>query len=185
MSQPHDELTEQVLVRQAQRGSHDAFGLLVERYDRRLLYYVRRLLGDGDESFDVLQAAWLQVFRKLSSLKSPQAFRVWLYRIVHDQAVSHLRRERRQPPSVGEDAIESIAVEQPMADELLANVELVHLALRDIKWEYREVLTLRYLEDLAVDEISVVTDLPEGTVKSRLYYARIALKTRIEELGNG
>ena len=185
MSEPHDELAEQVLVLHAQRGSHDAFGLLVERYDRRLLYYVRRLLGDGESSFDVLQATWLQVFRRLPSLRSPQAFRVWLYRIVHDQAVSHLRRERRQPPSGGEDAIESVAVEQPAADELLANVELVHRALGEIKWEYREVLTLRYLEDLSVDEIALVTDLPGGTVKSRLHYARIALKTCVEELENG
>jgi len=185
MSEPHDELAEKVLVLHAQRGSHDAFGLLVERYDRRLLYYVRRLLGDGESSFDVLQAAWLQVFRRLPSLKSPQAFRVWLYRIVHDQAVSHLRRERRQPPSAGEEAIDSVVVEQPAADELLANAELVHRALGEIKWEYREVLTLRYLEDLSVDEIAVITDLAGGTVKSRLHYARIALKTRVEELGNG
>ena len=185
MNLPHSGLEEQILVQHAQRGEHAAFELLVERYDRRLLYYVRRLIKDDEGAFDVLQATWLQVVRKLPSLKSSAAFRVWLYRIAHDQAVSQLRRDGRQPVLDEENTAEIADSEQQATDERFMNAELVHRALHDISFEHRQVLTLRFLEELSVDEIAAVTGLPQGTVKSRLYYARLALRTRVEELENG
>ncbi len=74
-------------VDRARRGDGEAFRTLVEAYDRRLLYFVRRLLGDSEEAFDVVQQIWLHVHRHLCSLRTPRAFRVWLYRIAHDRAV--------------------------------------------------------------------------------------------------
>lgn len=185
MSLPHSELEERILVLHAQHGDHGAFELLVERYDRQLLYYVRRLLKDDDAAFDVLQATWLQVVRKLASLRSPAAFRVWLFRIAHDQAVSQLLREGRQPVLGAEDPAEIADTQQQATDERFINAELVHRALNDISFEHRQVLTLQFLEELSVDEIAAVTGLPQGTVKSRLHYARVALRTRIEEMENG
>ena len=185
MSLQHPELEERMLMLHAQRGEHAAFELLVERYDQRLLYYVRRLLKDDEAAFDVLQATWLQVVRKLVTLRSPAAFRVWLYRIAHDQAVSQLRRDGRQLVCADEDTAELTDTEQQGIDERFVNAELVHHALNDISFEHRQVLTLHFLEELSVDKIAAVTGLPQGTVKSRLHYARIALRTRIEELENG
>ena len=185
MSLPLSALEEQILVLHAQCGDHRAFELLVEMYDRRLLYYVRRLLKDDDAAFDVLQTTWMQVVRNLPSLKSPEAFRVWLFRIAHAQAVSRLRRDGRLPILDAQDPAE-IADNRPLtAEDRFVNAELIHVALNEISFNHRQVLTLHFLENLSVDEIAAVTDLPSGTVKSRLHYARLALRTRIVEITNG
>ena len=185
MSLSHSALEEQILVLNAQHGDHRAFELLVEKYDRRLLYYVRRLLQDSDAAFDVLQMTWMQVVRNLPTLKSPEAFRVWLFRIAHAQVVSRLRRNGRQPVIAAQDPAEIADTGQQTTEDRFVNAELVHLALNDISFDHRQVLTLHFLENLSVDEIAAVTDLPSGTVKSRLHYARLALRTRIEEITNG
>src|SRR6476659_8260300 len=88
---------ERLIVLCAQQGNRDAFSRLVDLYDRRLLYFIRRILGESDCALDVLQSVWLIVHRKLGKLKAPDAFRVWVYRIAHDQAISELRRKSRRP----------------------------------------------------------------------------------------
>ena len=181
------ELEEIVLVRHAQSGNHDAFALLVERYDRRIFYFVRRLLGDSqsDSAFDVLQSTWMQVHRRLSGLRAPGAFRVWLFRIAHDQAISELRRKGLRPVALDQEADSLPNARPDTSREDLENAELVHRALGEISLEHRQVLTLRFLEEMSVEEIADVTGIPAGTVKSRLHYARLALRSCIEELENG
>src|SRR5262245_1011408 len=86
-------LRERLTVLCAQQGDREAFSRLVDWYDRRLLYFIRRILGDTDGALDVLQSVWLDVFRQLARLNVPDAFRVWLYRIAHDRAITELRRK--------------------------------------------------------------------------------------------
>jgi RNA polymerase sigma-70 factor (ECF subfamily) len=183
----HRELEEIVLVRHAQSGGQAAFEVLVERYDRRLLYYVRRLLGESrlDAALDVMQSTWLQVHRRLHGLKAPEAFRVWLYRIAHDQAMSELRRQGLRPTPADIETLDVSGNRTESSQHNFDNVELVHRALSQLTLEHRQVLTLRFLEEMSVEEIAKVTDIPAGTVKSRLHYARLALRALIEELGNG
>jgi RNA polymerase sigma-70 factor (ECF subfamily) len=184
MKHSHREVEEQILVQLAQSGDKDAFATLIDRYDRRLLYYVRRLLGEAEMALDVMQLTWLQVYRRLASLRSPQAFRVWLFRIAHDQAVSELRRQGLRPVRLDREGEEFTDACQEACSETLENAELIHRALAIISLEHRQVLTLRFLEGMTVDEIAEVTRIPAGTVKSRLHYARLAIRSRIEELSN-
>jgi RNA polymerase sigma-70 factor (ECF subfamily) len=176
------QIHERLLVLCAQEGNRGAFSRLVDLYDRRLLYFIRRILGETEGALDVLQSVWLNVHRKLARLKAPDAFRVWLYRIAHDQAISELRRKSRRPVPL--DDVESI----PAADETgidaaaFDNAELVHVALQDLSVDHRRVVTLRFLEDMSLEEIAEVVGLTPGTVKSRLHYAKHALRRRIEEL---
>jgi len=183
----HRELEEIVLVRHAQSGGQAAFEVLVERYDRLLLYYVRRLLGEPrvDAAFDVMQSTWLQVHRRLHGLKAPEAFRVWLYRIAHDQAMSELRRLGQRPTPADIETLNVPNDRSESSQHNFDNVELVHRGLGQLTLEHRQVLTLRFLEEMSVEEIAKVTDVPPGTVKSRLHYARLALRALIEELENG
>jgi RNA polymerase sigma-70 factor (ECF subfamily) len=84
MDDPRDELerTRELLhVVMVQRGEPDAFRWLVDRYEQRLLYFIRRILDDTDGALDVLQEVWMTVFRRIAALKAAEAFRVWLYRI--------------------------------------------------------------------------------------------------------
>lgn len=171
---------ERLLVVQAQAGDAQAFQELVRRYERRLVYYIRRILGDGHDAFDILQDAWLTVYRKLNSLNSPEAFRVWLYKITHDLTVSHLRKQSKWPQSLPESTADSDGLESWNELEALENAELVHRTLEQLSPAHREVLTLRFLEDMDLAEIADVVGCGVGTVKSRLHYAKRELRRQIE-----
>jgi len=177
-------LAEHGLVQRAQAGDRPAFRELVQLYQRRLTYYVHRMTGDAEQSRDILQEIWIEVFRRLAGLRSPAAFRVWLYRLAHHRAVKHLRRkgiEARAQETIAH-TVESVDNEL----ELLENAELVHYALGQLSLEHREVLTLRFLEDLSIQDIAEVVGCSEGTAKSRLHYAKAAMRTIIErERTNG
>lgn len=179
-------IEERLFVVQAQHGDRESFSRLIDLYDNRLRYFIRRLGVDADEALDVLQSVWLIVHRKLCALKSPEAFRVWLYRIAHDQAINNLRKRAKFPALVEQleapsTAAESANVSEPVFD----NAELVHVAMEDLSVNHRRVLTLRFLEDMSIQEIAKVINDKPGTVKSRLHYAKQALRRRIEEELNG
>jgi len=177
-----EQINEHLMVLLAQQGNRAAFCRLVDLYDKRLLYFIRRIVGETDEALDILQAVWLIVHRGLWKLKSQNAFRVWLYRIAHHQAVSELRRSSKRPVLIEE--IETIQTPDATSveNEVFDNAELVHVALRDLSVDHRRVLTLRFLEDMTNDEIAEVVGCSPGTIKSRLHYAKHALRRRIKEL---
>jgi RNA polymerase sigma-70 factor (ECF subfamily) len=176
---------ERLTVLRAQQGNREAFSRLIDSYDKRLLYFIRRLGGDDEEALDILQAVWLIVHRKLRELNSPDAFRVWLYRITHDQAVSYLRKRSKAPVLV--EQLETISEADSANDSELEfdNAEMVHIAMQGLSVDHRRVLTLRFLEDMSIEQIAEVIDRRPGTVKSRLHYAKQALRKRIEEQLNG
>lgn len=174
---------ETLLVLRAQEGDRDAFRRLVERYDRRLVYFVRRIVSEIDEAYDVVQATWLHIHRRLRQLRAPQAFRVWIYRIAHDQAIAALRKRTRQPVIIDDPPISDIAEGiEPVPH--VESAELVHAALEGLSFDHRRVLTLRFLEDMSIDDIAGVLGCNPGTIKSRLHYAKAALRQRIEELSH-
>lgn len=162
----------------AQAGDKAAFGELVQRYERRLLYYIRRILGGQGQALDVLQEVWIRVFLKIGTLRSPEAFRVWLYKIAHDITVSHLRRKRHDLVSI--ETAELPAIDGGNEQELMENAELVHRTLEKLSQPHREVLTLRFLEEMNITQIAEVVGCNTGTVKSRLHYAKAALRRGIE-----
>jgi RNA polymerase sigma-70 factor, ECF subfamily len=180
-----DRIEERLTVLLAQQGDRDALSRLVDRYDKRLLYFVRRILGESDGALDLLRSVWLIVHRRLRRLQSPEAFRVWLYRIAHDQAVTELRRKTRRPLVFEEPEATEPLDSASLDDAAFEKAELVHVALRDLSVDHRRVLTLRFLEDMSIEEIADVVGCGPGTVKSRLHYAKLALRRRIEELLNG
>lgn len=171
---------ERLLVIQSQARDPAAFRKLVARYDTRMLYYIRRMIGDSSDAYDVMQEVWLLVFRRLGTLKVPEAFRVWLYRIAHDVSVTHLRRHSKLPTPHTEAIESSPELDDWDEFQALENAELVHRTLEQLSPEHREVLTLRFLEDLELTEIARIVDCEIGTVKSRLHYAKRSLRRQIE-----
>jgi len=166
-------------VLRARRGDVDAFRHLVDLHDRRLLYFVLRFVADGETALDILQDVWLILFRRLPELRAPEAFRVWLYQIAHDRVVDLLRRRRREEQA--HEVLRNGLVEyEEGPEERLEQVELVHHALDQLSPEHREVLLLRFLEELSLEEIAEALRLSLGTVKSRLHYARLALRRQVE-----
>lgn len=174
-------LRERVLVLRAQVGDRAAFHELVALYQERLTYYVHRMVQDPDQSRDILQQTWLDVFRTLGKLQSPAAFRVWLYRITHDRVVTYIRRQIVDSDARDRLAVDAIESEQCNDLDLLENVELVHFALNQLSVIHREIMTLRFLEEMDVKEIARVMECSEGTAKSRLHYAKNAMRRIIAE----
>ena len=187
MAEHREDLTrvqEHIWVLRAQRGHEPSFQMLVDAYDRRLLYFVRRFERDLDAAMDVVQEVWLTAFRKLGKLRSPDAFRAWLYRIAHAKVVSRIRRETREAKAVQSlrtDAAETADCPQHALDD----AQLVHLALARISPPHREILALRFLECMSLDEIAQVLGRRIGTVKSRMHYAKQSFRQAVEELDNG
>ncbi|HXY32762.1 MAG TPA: RNA polymerase sigma factor [Planctomycetaceae bacterium] len=182
--EPLDRLRERFLVRQFQRGNSDAFLALVRRYERRLLFFLRRFERDPERALDVLQEVWLAAWRTRGALRSANAFRAWIYRVAHGKVIEAIRSEMRYR-QVEQERQPNEATVATRAGASWETAELVHFALSRISPEHREVLTLRFLEGMSIGEIAEVIDCPEGTVKSRLHYASREILSVIEEQENG
>jgi RNA polymerase sigma-70 factor, ECF subfamily len=182
--EPVDRLRERFLVRQFQRGNTDAFLALVRRYERRLLFFLRRFERRPEPALDALQEVWLTAWRTRGSLRSPVAFRAWIYRIAHGKVIDSIRSEMRAR-QVEQKQQRNEANVATRAGASWEAAELVHFALSRISPEHREVLTLRFLEEMTIGEIAEAIDCPVGTVKSRLHYASRDMLSVIEEQENG
>ena len=178
-----DALYEKLLVMRAQAREEGAFQQLVTRYERRILYYIYRILGNDADRADVMQEVWIRVFLKITTLRAPEAFRVWLYKIAHDVTVSQLRKRNRHEATglIDEHAGDIQDSSDWNEFELLEHAELVHAALEQLSLSHREVLTLRFLEELELSEIAEVVGSSVGTVKSRLHYAKSAMRKLLED----
>jgi RNA polymerase sigma-70 factor (ECF subfamily) len=180
MADASDRLYETVLVLRFQAGDEAAFAELVERYQPRLRYYLRKMLRDGHGAEDALQDVWLAVFRAVPRLADPGAFRAWLYRIARDRASCELRKRRPSCHPLGEvDRTGKIVEETHFTAE---DVERVHAALDGLDAGHREVLVLRYVEGMSYEEIARVVGCQVGTVRSRLHYAKRALRGVLERM---
>lgn len=177
------QLRDELLVLRCQLGEPTAFDELIRTWEARLLYYLRRLVPQEADAWDALQRTWLAVVRDVHRVKEPRALRAWLYRVARNQAASHCRREHLHRSRVDEEADpDGVAAADwtPAADE----AERVHAALAQLSLPHREVVALHFLEQMPLDEIAEVTGAPVGTVKSRLHYAKSALKRLLETGGD-
>jgi|APSaa5957512622_1039677.scaffolds.fasta_scaffold30945_2 RNA polymerase sigma factor (sigma-70 family) len=177
-----DRIYSELLVCRCQEGEREAFDELVQIWQMRLFYYVRRLIRDEDQAWQILQEIWIKVFRSLKRLKDTSRFPGWLYRIARHQAIDNIREEYRQ-------SLRQVQLQQEYTSvdhERLTfdDADQVHFGLDQISVHFREVLTLFFLQDLSLGEISTLLNIPVGTVKSRLYFAKKALKAVIEKEAN-
>ena len=166
-----------------QSGEPGAFEDLIAVMERPLLYYAASLTGNTDSALDVLQEVWIKAFRGIRKLKDPGALRPWLYSITHGIAVDRIRKNysREQAEKVQLEDFQE-AEEPSFAEE---DAAAVHAALSEIGLMHREVLVLHFLEDLSMAEIAKVVGCSEGTVKSRIHYAKRAMKEILSGGGYG
>jgi len=168
------------LALRCRRGDRDAFEELVHTWEKRLFYYVRRLVDHEEDAWDILQQTWVHALGGIGSLKEPGDLPAWLYGIARNTAMRHWRKEyrdrrRREEPN------DEIPCGETMSQEVrFENAEQVHHALGSLSRAHREVLTLFFLADLSTEEMARVLDVPPGTVRSRLFYAKRALRDHLE-----
>jgi len=166
-----------------QSGEPSAFEDLVAVMERPLLYYAGKLAGNVEAGLDILQDVWVKAFRDIRRLKDPASLRPWLYRITHGIAVDSLRRNacREQAEEVHIEALQG-SPEPSFTEEDSA---AIHRALNEIGLKHREVLVLHFLEDFSLAEIAAIVGCSEGTVKSRIHYAKLAMKEILLRGGYG
>lgn len=162
------------LVLLAQGGSHEAFARLAARWTPKLLAFAARSLGTAEAAKDVVQDTWEAGLRGLPRLDDPARFRAWIYAIAARKCADALRGKYRDV-RIAESAE---AMSETSADaERQSNDRLdVAAALRRLPQEQRIAASLFFGEDMSVAEIAVITGVPPGTVKSRLFAARKALR---------
>jgi len=179
MTDQAERIYERLLVVRAQAGDETAFAELVERYSPRLRYFLRKLLASADGAEDALQDVWLDVFRHLPRLADPQALVAWLYRIARDRAFGRLRKARRAEQPLDESqVVDEAADEDDFSPEDAARI---HAALDELPPEQREVLVLRFLEEMSYEQIARVVGCQLGTVRSRIHYGKQALRRALEK----
>jgi RNA polymerase sigma-70 factor (ECF subfamily) len=171
-------LREQVLLLRCQIGDMDAFTELIEHYQRPLRYFINRLLDNSELTEDIFQDTWLTVIQRIHGLKELDAFPPWLYRIARNKVYQHLRTKRNVSGLDENIPSENHAEDDDFSGEDAAKV---HKCLKELLPEYREVLMLRFLEQMSYQQMAQVLNCKLGTVRSRLYYAKIELKKELEK----
>ena len=184
-------LTDGELIVGAVNGRTDGFEELVRRYQRPITSYVFRMLGDYESALDVTQEVFIKVYNSLNKYSAEYKFSTWLYRIAHNAAVDHMRRNSVTPQSIeteNADGTYQIQIESrnpsPEQDHERSEWRTeIDSVVKCLPTAYRDLILLRHSRDLSYDEIAEVTGLPLGTVKNRLFRAREMMRDMFIERG--
>lgn len=174
---------ERLPVTEARAGDSDAWNVLLARFRLPLYAYVFELVSDEQASLDIVQESFINAARYIHSLRRDEKFGSWLFNIAHQKCVHHWRKQRRLWVSIGAEEKE-IAGDDAGPRELLIRKEQEQECmqlLNQLPLPQRSVLLLHFIEDFSIEEIAEITGAQTGTVKSRLHYARRALKKLLEE----
>ncbi|MDI6741277.1 MAG: sigma-70 family RNA polymerase sigma factor [Smithella sp.] len=173
-----------------QQGDTEAFEVLVERHQKKMLNIAYRMTGNYDEACDVTQEAFVAAYKSIRKFKAESKFSTWLYRIVINYSKNRLKqlrgRERRESFSLDDSTkIKGTEISgQSSAQESDPGMRMerrereaqVQQCINKLDEEYRDVLVLRDIQGFSYEEIKAILNIPDGTVKSRLSRARNALK---------
>ena len=172
-----DRLEETILILRCRVGDREALSELIQKHSRRLRYFISHLADGPEMTEDVLQDTWMGVIRKMHTLRDPESFTTWLYRIARNTAYQHFRG--RMKPC---DLRDNIAPPDEPTDDAFSpeDAARVHEGLKRIHPAHREALVLRFLEQLSYQQVAEVLGCSLNTVKSRIHYAKLALRKEME-----
>lgn len=189
-------MTEGELISKAQQGDEDAFAQLLDDHQGKVYGLILRLTGSPEDAMELTQETFFNAWRGLPSFHQDSKFSTWLYRLATNVTIDFLRKEKRRRSL----SVSSLSVEDdddlrvldvpdhrftPQSEtERRELQEAVHQGLSKLSNEHRQVLVLRELNGLSYSEIAQVLNIEEGTVKSRISRARLALRKILLEDGN-
>ena len=172
---------EQALIDQCRKGDRRALGELLGNYERPVYNAAYRILGNPDDAADVTQTSFLKAFEHLDQYKSNYRFFSWIYRIAVNESINQLKRGKKQRSLddreiAGNGSPEAVATADDVSREIQAG-------LMELSEEYRAVIVLRHFSECSYRQISDILQIPEKTVKSRLYSARQLMKEKLQATG--
>lgn len=189
-NEPDEAGSDTDLVRRVLGGEEALFEVLVRRYQTRVVAHVSRMVGSRDDALDLAQEIFLKVFQALDRYNPEFKFSTWLFRIAGNAAIDHLRKRRPRtvplevPDPESRSGVAAIEHESPGLDPYgeLRNVErgqAITRAIAALPPEFRELIALRHFGGLSYEEIATLKNMPLGTVKNKLFRARVVLKERL------
>ncbi|MFN2461528.1 MAG: RNA polymerase sigma factor [Candidatus Velthaea sp.] len=169
-----------VLVAAAVAGNAEAFGTLVERYERAVFHLTLRTLRDAEEAKDATQEAFFKAYRALHTFRPGAKFSTWIFTIAYHACCDRLARRKRYSPDELHETADPAAGPETQA-ERNDEARRLHSAVDALPEKYRTVVTLFHLQGKQYEEIAAVLDLPMGTVKTHLFRAKELLRKALEE----
>jgi RNA polymerase sigma-70 factor (ECF subfamily) len=188
-----DPVDDRELVQAAQRGDRDAFKTLFERYHRRAFALALGVVRNQDDALDVVLDAFIKAHRHLDKFEGNSSFYTWLYRIVMNLAIDHLRKHRRvKPVELDETRIDNEG-DDPLLPRILGGNPgralldkqirgRIDLALDELSENHRTVLVMRELEGMSYEDMAQAMSCSKGTIMSRLFHARRNMQKRLLDL---
>ena len=182
-----ESLADAELFERAAAGREESFAELVRRYQRPIIAYVYRIVGDYDAALDLAQEVFIKVYGSLGRYRTEYKFSTWIYRIAHNAAIDHLRRvaarDAREEVERRERHLRSSALNPEQERERNERRAEIEAVVDQLPPAYRELIILRHAHDLSYEEIAEVTALPLGTVKNRIFRAREMMRRMFIERG--
>lgn len=173
------------IASRVQAGDTEIFGVLVDRYEAKLLRYGRKFLARQEDIQDIVQDVFVSTYQNMQSFDTSQKFSPWIYRIAHNAFVNGLRRKERAPLiSIDFDTLVSHAIYEDPAESEREQKDmriLIDKGLQNLSPKYREVLVLHYFEEMSYKDMADVLQVPKGTIGVRLKRAKEALKAALSE----
>ena len=184
--------TDQEIVEAVLAGEQHRFAELVGRYQGPIVNYVYRMLGNYDAAVDLSQDVFLKSYSALASYRPQYPFTAWLFRIARNAAIDEIRRRRLtlvpldEPVDTEEGTLgRQVAADEAGPEQLFMDDEFrnqLEGAIAQLPEKYREPLVLRHAAEMSYDEIAEALELPLGTVKTRVFRAREALRSGLSDL---
>ncbi len=178
-------LTDEEIAVMVQDGDKEAFGEVIDRFEKPLCAFIYRMLGDRENCADALQETFLKAYKNINSYDPKRKFSSWIYRIAHNEAITHYRKNTKH---VALDEVVEIASGENNAEIIQKKIdtgaqkELLERALLTIPLKYREVIVFRFYEDKSYEEISEIMHLPVNTVGTYLSRGKNEIKKHFKDI---
>jgi RNA polymerase sigma-70 factor (ECF subfamily) len=183
---------DQLLIKKTLRGDRKAFEELMRKYEKKIFSFVVRMVRNEDTAVDLTQDFFFKIFTVLDKYNFEYKFSTWAYRICYNLVIDHIRKNQAAVDSLDDesvtarDLLESDNVSREDGFKALARAETrdyVWRVVDQIPLKFRELILLRYIQDLKYEEIAEITALPVGTVKNRIFKAKEILKQEMVKDG--
>lgn len=179
-------------IKEVKKGNVQAFEDIVSFYQNKVYFICFRMIGNKQEAEDLAQEAFIRAYTNLDSFDERRKFSTWLYRIATNLTIDRIRKKKPDyyldaeiRGTDGLDMYDQLAMDEALPEEQVENLELrgyIQTEITALPPKYRSVIVLRFLEELSLQEISEVLDMPVGTVKTRIHRGREILRTKLRHV---